>query len=232
VLASFICLLSFSFLCLQFQFSFPTVVALHFVFFIWGFAFISFPLKYFKFSCFLGFIFVLRYCCRAFYLEFSHFGFFSVDFFTTTWVLVSCMLPIVSFWSFGILFGDLYVWLLLHVFGWCCWFVVHKGQYFWLFVVFPLMRWSTKEHPRGKFVSFFFFFAWFFLVTLFFQNWYAWCCLVFDSQMFEVSYNDHGWNILWYLCMFACYLFLTSLSCLMLFGGCFGCHLGRVKKIA
>lgn len=76
MLASFICLLSFSFLCLQFQFSFPAVVALHFVFFIWGFAFISFLLKYFKFSCFLGFIFVLHYCCRAFYLEFSHFGFF------------------------------------------------------------------------------------------------------------------------------------------------------------
>ena len=85
--------------------------------------------------------------------------FFSVHFFTATQVLVSCMLPVVSFWSSGILFGDLYVWLLLHVFGWCCWFVVHKGQYFWLFVVFPLMRWSTKEHPWGKFVSFFFLFC-------------------------------------------------------------------------
>ena len=74
--ASFVCLLSFSFLCLHFQFSFPVAEAFQFVFSLWGSAFVSFLLKYFKFSCFLCFISILCYCCRAFYLEFSRFGFF------------------------------------------------------------------------------------------------------------------------------------------------------------
>ena len=40
-------LVFFSCKCLQFQFSFPAAEAFHFVFSIWGFAFVSFLLKYF-----------------------------------------------------------------------------------------------------------------------------------------------------------------------------------------
>ena len=46
---------------------------------------------------------------------------------------------------------------------------------FALFVVFPLISWSTKKHTRGKF----YFFCSIFLhasLLFFFWTWYFWCC--------------------------------------------------------
>ena len=101
---SFLCLLSFFF-----------VPAWGFVFVsgwgfaIWGFAFVSFMLKYLKFSCF-------HYYFCAFYLEFSSFCFFLLlisstveEFLFHAWLL--CFTTnVVSFWKHGILFDFLHVW--------------------------------------------------------------------------------------------------------------------------
>ena len=123
---SFLCLLSFFF-----------VPAWGFVFVsgwgfaIWGFAFVSFMLKYLKFSCFLHFPFVFRYYFYAFYLEFFSLCFFLLissaaeEFLFHTWLLWFTT-NVVSFWKPGILFDFLHVWLLMDAFWWCCSFVVHS----------------------------------------------------------------------------------------------------------
>ena len=95
-----------------------------------------------------------------------------------------------SFWSPGILFDFLHVWLLMDVFVCCCWFVVLRYQRLLLCLWFSLL-WADRRRSIHE-ASFIFFLFCFLHVSwlFFFWTWYFWCCLVFDRIVYEVSYVE------------------------------------------